>query len=253
MKTISIANFKGGTGKTDTACNLAAMLARDGKRVLLIDADAQHNATDFFCAHVGELITLADILLGYGGDAWFQNVTVTGRERLDLVPADMRLLTLDLNSILYGSGSAYRRFADFIDAMGQNDAYDYVLIDCPPSFTAASVAALGCSDEVILPTMLDAYSIAGVRELIQQAQSIARTLPPLRFRVLITMADRSRLSRQGVELLRSSNLDVCKTVIHNGVAAREARFARQPLYEYAPKSRPAQDYEELLREVFDHE
>ena len=248
MKTISIANFKGGTGKTDAACNLSALLAREKKRVLLIDADAQHNASDFFSVDP-DVSTLADVLEGTCEADWAEIITRSSRESLWILPADMRLLTLDLRSILYGNGEAYRRFTDFIDTLGQNEVFDYVIIDCPPSFTAASVAALGNSDEVILPTMLDAFSIAGVREMIEQARSIRRAVAPLRFRVLITMADRSRLSRQGEELLRGSGMEVFKTVIHSSVAVREARFAKQPLFEYAPTARPAQDYEALLQEV----
>lgn len=252
MRIIAIANFKGGTGKSTTSCNLAAGLSREGKRVLLIDADAQHNATDFFAVDT-DGPTLTDLLEGTGESVWCDNVVSTERPGLWMVPADMRLLTLDLRAILYGQGDAYRRFTDFLDVIGQDDAYDYVLIDCPPSFTAASVAALGNADEVILPTLLDAFSLAGVRELIEQARSIRRMGAPLRFRVLVTMADRSRLTRQAEEALRGSGLEVFRTAIRAGVAVKESSYARQPLFEYAPQSRPAQDYEALLLEVLEDE
>lgn len=251
MRVYSVANFKGGTGKTQTAVNLAALLAREGKRTLLIDADPQHNTSDFYCED-WDGATLSDILNGVAEPFWPENVAESGYENLSVVCADMNLLTLDLSAILNGSNEARRRMDDFIDVLRSDDAFDYVIIDCPPSFTAASVAALTNSDEVILPTRVDAFSRRGVLELVEQIRSTrARTsYNNTRFRVLITMADRSNLSRQGEQLLRSRDgLNVFRTVIRGGVAVGESSYARQPLYEYAPKSKPAQDYEALLREV----
>ena len=250
MRTISIANFKGGTGKTATACNLAAILAREGKRVLLIDADAQHNATDFFSGDP-EDITLTDMLEGKGETCAADNVQETVRDNLDLLPADMGLLRLDLAAILNQSNAPLKRMDDFIDALRQDGEYDFIIIDCPPQFTAASVAALVNSDEVILPTKLDFFSRQGVLELTQQLQEVGlRLLRPLpRVRVLVTMADRSRLTKQGDELLRRSGFEVFQTVIRAGVAVGESSYAKQPLYEYSPRCNAAQDYEALAREV----
>ena len=250
MKILSIANFKGGTGKTVTACNLAAILARDGKRVLLIDADAQHNSSDFLGADP-EGCSLTDVLEGTGEPTAADNVQETTLDRLDVLPADMGLLRLDLASILNGSNAAQRRMADFFDTIRQDEAYDIVIVDCPPSFTAASVAALVNSDEVILPTKVDAFSRQGVIELTEQLRDAGlRLLRPMpRMRVLVTMADRSNLSRQGEELLRRSGFEIFASTIRAGVAVGESSYARQPLYEYAPKSNPARDYEALAREV----
>lgn len=250
MKVISIANFKGGTGKTVSACNMAAELAAMGKTVLLIDADPQHNASDFYLPELGEdEPTLFDVLEGYADPGWENVVNPAGREGLCLLPADMRLLTLDLGSIVNGSQShVTARFRDFLEAIRQDQGFDYVLIDCPPSFTAASVAALLESDDVILPTRVDAFSRAGVRELIDQIRNLGRTARGLRFHVLITMADRTNLCRQGEELLRASGLPVCKSVIRSSVAVGESTYARQPLREYAPRSTAARDYAAFVRE-----
>ena len=238
MRVISIANFKGGTGKTATACNLAALLAREGKRVLLIDADAQHNATDFFIADP-DGFTLTD------------NVVRADHYDLDLLCADMGLLRLDLAAILNQSNATQKRMDDLIDAFRADGEYDFILCDCPPQFTAASVACLVNSDEVILPTKVDAFSRQGVVELINQLGLVGlRLLRPLpRVRVLVTMADRSNLSRQGEELLRRSGFEIFQTVIRSGVAVGESSYTRQALYEYAPRSNAAQDYEALMREV----
>ena len=252
MKIICVANFKGGTGKTVTACNLAAVLARDGKQVLLIDADAQHNATDFFGADQGGP-TLTDVLRGTCEPYWFDNVREGVRPNLDLLPADMELLRLDLAAILndphIDSEPMDKRMFDFLDAVRSDGETDFVIIDCPPSFTAASVAALVCCDEVILPTRADAFSRAGALELIEQVRGLHYYHVTPRFRVLLTMADRSRLCRQVEEQLRRDGLEVFDTVIRASVCVGESSYARLPLYEYAPRSNAAQDYEALAREI----
>lgn len=250
MRVISNANFKGGTGKSTTACNLAAILAREGNRVLLIDADAQHNATDFFGGDP-DGITLTDVLEGDGETCAADNVQPTGRENLDLLASDMGLLRLDLAAILNQSNATQKRMDDFIDALRQDGDYDFIIVDCPPQFTAASVAALVNSDEIILPTKVDAFSRAGVIELINQLGLVGlRILRPMpRVRVLVTMADRSRLTKQGEELLRRSGFEVFQTAIRASVAVGESSYAKQPLYEYAPRSNAAQDYEALAKEV----
>ena len=251
MRTIAIANFKGGVGKTVTAVNLAAILARDGKRVLLIDADAQHNASDFFCPD-WEGQTLTDVLTGKA-DPYLENVLAdTAYENLQMLCADMGLLRLDLAAMLSGSeyaaGGPEKSLFDFLLA-AKEDGFAHVIIDCPPSFTASSVAALINADEVILPVKADAFSRQGALEMIYQAKGLRYYNIAPRFRVLATMANRTRLSRQIVDQLRADGLDVCETIIHDSVCCGESTYTRVPLYEYAPGSRVAQDYEKLAKEV----
>ena len=248
MRTISIANFKGGTGKTTTAVNLAAELAELGRRVLLIDADPQHNASTFYGGDFDWPCTLTDVLEGLAEPCWEDDVSATGREGLDILPADMGLLRLDLAAIADGSSEALRRLTDFLDAVREDDAYDFVIFDCPPSFTAASVAALVNSDEVILPTRVDAFSRAGVEELIGQIRSLGRSTRAA-FRVLITMADRTNLCRQGAGALRESGVLVFDTEIRDCVKVGESTYARHPLCEYAPRCTAAADYRALTKEV----
>ena len=254
MKTIAIANFKGGTGKTVTACNLAARLSREGKSVLLIDADPQHNASDFF-GFDSDGPTLTDILQGTGETVWSDNVWCVD-ENLQVLPADMRLLTLDLATMLAapdgGSAMREKRLVDFLCAVDEDGEVDFVLIDCPPSFTAASVAAFVCCDEVILPTKVDAFSRAGALELIEQIRGLKSYHVAPRFRALLTMVDgRTRIGGQVLDQLREDGLEVFGTVIHSSVCVNESSYARLPLYEYAPRSRTAQDYEALAREVLE--
>ena len=250
MRIISIANFKGGTGKTATACNLAALLAREGRRVLLIDADSQHNSTDFFVAdHDG--VTLTDVLEGQGETVAADNVTPADLYAVDLICSDTGLLKLDLAAILNQANAPLKRFDDLIEALRSDGDYDFILCDCPPQFTAASVACLVNSDEVILPTQVDAFSTRGVAELTEQlGRAGLRLLRPMpRIRVLVTMARRSKLYTQGEAMVRRSGFEVFRTVIRSSVAVGEASYTRQALYEYAPKCKAAQDYEALLKEV----
>ncbi|MBR6114306.1 MAG: ParA family protein [Oscillospiraceae bacterium] len=256
MRVLSIANFKGGTGKTLTACNLAAILAKRGRRVLLIDADPQHNATDFFGA-APEDPTLTQVLSGEAETYWEDVVSPTGRDNLWLLGADMGLLTLDLASMTEGGSEALRRFRDLINVLRNDRAFDHVVIDCPPSFTAASVAALSVSQDVIIPTKADAFSQAGTGELVTQIQQLmgaGRWMPD--YHVLLTMVQATRLCREGREMLRSTFRGaVFDTEIHCSVKVEEATFARKPVGEYDPKGRAGHDYrmlaDEYLRETED--
>ena len=251
MKVISVANFKGGTGKTCTVCNMAAVLSDLGRRVLVIDADPQHNTSDFFGAEA-DGITLSHVLLGLADPRWADVLSPTGREGVSILPADMDLLTLDLASMQAGGGSeAVKRMRSLIEEQRKADAFDYVLIDCPPSFTAASVAALSVSDDVIIPTRVDRFSQTGVGELVEQIRQLLQVEPrEMGWKILITMADGTNLHRQGAELLRSSFPagSVFEHAIRNTVKVGEATFARQPVTEYAPRSTAAEDYRELVAE-----
>ena len=251
MRVLSIANFKGGTGKTVTAVNMAAELADLGRRVLLIDADPQHNASDFYGGGYDFPCTLTDVLEGTAEEYWPDCIAPTGREGLDLLPADMGLLRLDLAAIADGSGEALRRMTDFLGTVNGDEAFDYVIIDCPPSFTAASVAALINSDDVILPTRVDAFSRAGVGELIGQLRSLGREARGARMMMLVTMSDRSNLCRQGAGALRESGLWVFETEIRSCVKVGESTYARQPLRDYAPRSSAAADYKALVKEYLE--
>jgi len=246
MRITAIANFKGGVGKTTTACNLAAILAAHGKRILLIDADPQHNTSAFFRADP-DAPTLSDVLQGRTEPLWEDVVWRTGREGLDLLPADMELLSLDLAAISKGGSAYIARLRDLLKVMAEDDAYDAVLIDCPPSFTAASVAALAVATDVIIPTRVDNFSRAGVLELLTQIRNLDKWLHP---RVLITMTNRTNLCRQGAQLLRDSGLDVFRQEIRRSVAVGESTYAAEPLMDYAPKSTAACDYAGLASEYW---
>lgn len=240
MKTYCLANFKGGVSKTTTAVNLAAIWADRGDSVLLIDADPQHNASSFFgCENA--VPTLTDVL---EGEPLTPDLFQPVRPRLWMLPADLGLLGLDLAAMQGQGGKMVQRLRDLLEAIAQDGEIDRVVIDCPPSFTAASVAALSVADEVILPTTADAWAVAGVEEMLRQI----RTIRHCRCRVLITMAARTRICEETAGLLRE-RFDCLAAEIRRCVKVPESGYARQPLFEYAPRCSAALDYQALASEI----
>lgn len=248
MKTVSIINLKGGTGKTVTACNLTAEMAVRGCRVLTIDADPQHNTTSFWAAEYESLPTVSDVMAGRASlTGAVQEFEIPEIGTVSVVPADMSLVSLDVSSLL-GGGSGIDHLADGLRQL--RDSIDFAVIDCPPSFTAASVAAISVSDAVIIPVTADAYALEGLGALIGQIVSIrGKDFPCF---VLLTRANRSRVSRQMEAAIRSHHGCVTlRTTIPQSVKVPESTFARQALRVYAPGSPAAYAYGQLAEEVME--
>ena len=242
MRTYCLANFKGGVSKTTTAVNLAAIWADRGDSVLLIDADPQHNASSFFGC-VPSDVTLTDVLQGEAEPVWSDVLTLV-HDRLWLLPADLGLLGLDLAAMQGQGGAMVQRLRDLLEVIAADGEIDRVVIDCPPSFTAASVAALSVADVVILPTTADAWAVAGVEEMLRQI----RTIRHCRCRVLITMAARTRICEETSELLRK-RFDCLAAEIRRCVKVPESGYAKMPITDYAPRCSAALDYQALASEI----
>lgn len=243
MRTIAIINLKGGTAKTTTTVNLAAELRHRGKRVLCIDADPQHNLTDFLGADK-ESTTITDLLAARCIIA--EDLVQKLPGGLGIVPSDLSLCEIDIEAIQ--KGISLRTVRDLCDNLAYD--YDVCLIDCPPSFTAASIAALVAADEVILPVTVDAFAVGGAQEIVRQVDNLAEVNPALRVRgVLVTMWTRTSVCMQGEDAVRRLDLPVLRTVIRRSCKVQEATFARQPLRQYAPHSTAAEDYEALCCEL----
>ena len=252
MKTIAIANFKGGVGKTATAVNLAALLAREGRPTLLIDADPQHNATDFYLPEF-EGITLTDVLTGDCEPVWEDNVSPTNYSFLAMLPADMRLLMLDLRAFLGGGTDGMdKRLFDFLECAKGDEAYDFCLIDCPPSFTASSVAAIYAADDIIIPTEADLFSITGLTTLVKQVESVRRFKPNIRVAgALITKWHNTAACIQGECALRGSAVPVFRQTIRRSDKVTESIFAGQALQAYSPQSAAGRDYRAFVAEYLE--
>lgn len=248
MKTIAILNLKGGVGKTVTAVNMAAILAEDyAKRVLIVDADSQCNTTEFFGGTGTQ--GLADVLKkGYNELAYENVVQSTDIEGLGLLAASDELMDFDLTAIATDTVDAtgLQRLCEQLEFM---DAYDYVIIDCPPAFNAAATAALLAADEVVIPIKLDAFSLHGMANLTRQIQNMRRINPCLRVAgMLPTMYYANPSFVSALAELHASPLPVFDTVIRRSPKVDSMTFAQEPLTRYSPRSSAGQDYRRFVAE-----
>lgn len=250
MKTIAIMNNKGGVGKTVTAVNLADILAREyGKRVVLVDCDGQMNLTRFFLPEFAPDIapTVADLLSGQALPDW--RGTLTPLEAgLALLPGSSALYDLDLQAIQRGNSrlTALRTFCQEAEV---DNRVDYIIFDCPPGFTSASVAALLASDEVVLPMLLDGFSFAGMMDMWEQLRTLRQERSGLTIAgILLNQWHNSEVVRQGEELARSMEAPVFRTVIRRTDKVPESTFDRRPIVRYSPGSAAAHDYRAWVRE-----
>lgn len=247
MKTIAIVNLKGGVGKTTTTLNVGALLAAEhAHRVLLIDADSQYNLS----MHMRADRTGATLSALFDGETYYENlVQETYLRNVDIIPASLDLMEYDLSML---TGGRVNQFAirDLCAALSEDEAYDYVLIDCPPSFSAACAAAIAAADEVIIPTTVGAYEQEGVKNLLRQIDGMRRLNPALRVAgVLVTMYRRGEICGQGVEYLREHlPVRVFGAAIWRSEKVCESAYAAQPVLDWSPASWTSRTYRAFVEE-----
>lgn len=241
MRTTAILNLKGGVAKTVTCVNMAAILAADyKKRVLVVDADSQANTTEFFGGAEACACTMSNLLRGMEACTV---IHATGAEGVSLIAADDSLMDLDLSSVK-------SKEADItsLDRMLGScaDEYDYCLIDCPPAFNAAAAAALLAADDVIIPIKLDAFSLRGMANLTRQVQNMQQINPKLRIAGLLpTMVYRSEKIRKALEILQVSDFNVYHTIRKTN-KVDDMTFAQVPLIKSSPNSAACVDYRRMV-------
>lgn len=248
-KVLAFSNQKGGVGKTTTCVNMSAYLATLGKRVLLIDADAQGNATTGLGFDKSKLKkSIYNVLID--GDGAEDTVVKTGVENLYLLPSSIDLAGAEVELVELKNRD--KRLLDFIEKVRGD--YDYITIDCPPSLGLLTINALVAADGAIIPIQSEYYALEGLSQLINTIKLVSRINKKLKIEgVVLTMYDgRALVSRQISEEIRKFfGKTVFDTVIPRNIRVSEAPSHGVPVMLHDPKCAGAKAYlaitEELLR------
>lgn len=248
---IAVANQKGGVGKTTTAVNLSACLAEAGKRVLLVDIDPQGNATSGLGVDRKSVeASVYDLLLEDFSPQ--QAMVATKIERLYIVPATIDLAGAEIE--LVPRISRENRLKKALH--GVRGEFDFVLIDCPPSLGLLTINALTAADSILIPIQCEYYALEGLSQLMDTFRLVREALNPnLEIEgVVLTMFDgRTNLSIQVVDdVKRFFKGKVYRSIITRNVRLSEAPSHGQPITVYDPRSKGAEAYSELAREVIEN-
>ena len=245
-KVISVANQKGGVGKTTTTVNLSTLLAKKGKKVLLIDTDPQGNATSGLGITKELEFSVYDILVG--DTTFVETVQDTAIKNLKICPSNISLAGAEVE--LVSMMSREQRLKVKLDEV--KDQFDYVLIDCPPSLGLVTLNAFTASDSVLIPVQCEYFALEGLGQLLNTVNLVKKHLnKSLEIEgALLTMYDaRTNLSNQVVkEVKKYFENKVYKTVIPRNVRLSEAPSYGMPISLYDARSKGAKAYDKLTKE-----
>lgn len=258
-KIIAVANQKGGVGKTTTCANLGICLAKEGKKVLLIDADSQGSLTiSMGYPQPDQLeVSLATIL---GKVIKEEEIMPTEgilhhEEGIDILPGNIELSGLEVSLVnVMSREQILKQYVSLI-----KDKYDYIIIDCMPSLSTLTINVLSCADSVMIPVQAAYLLVKGLEQLIKTISKVKRHLnPKIEIEgILITMVDnRTNYAKDITKMLREvygRNIKIFENHIPMSVRAQEASTQGMSIFRYDPKGKVAQAYQTLTEEVIGSE
>jgi len=256
-KVIAISNQKGGVGKTTTTFNLGVALAKQGKRVLLIDNDPQGDLTTYMGWFEDDFkYSQVDILRSYITKENFnaEDCILHHKEQVDLIPSNMDLANIENNlKDVYSREECIKK-----SIAGLRNKYDYIIIDCMPSLSLLTINALTAADSVIIPVQCQYLAAKGMTNIIKSINRVRREAnKDIKLDgVLLTLVDnRTNLSKQVKEIIEKnygSMLHIYKTEIPLAVKTAESSAYGKSIFEYAKNSKVANSYFEFAKEVIEN-
>ena len=251
---IAIANQKGGVGKTTTTFNLGVALAKQGKKVLLIDADPQGNLTTYMGWRDDEIpITLNSIMKNsiYDEPINIKESILSHKENIDLIPSDIELSTIEM--ALVNAMSREYTMRNCIKDI--KDKYDYILIDCQPSLGMITINALACADSVVIPVTPQFLAAKGMSQLLMTVSKIRKQINPnLKIGgILLTIVDkRTNLSKETQQQLQENYGSIVRlydTQIPQAVKVAESTSHGESIFSYDKSGKVADAYSSFAKEV----
>ncbi len=243
-KIIAVANHKGGVAKTTTTSTVGGILAKQGKKVLLIDLDAQANLTQ----GLTDIQPEKSIYDGFKDGVKIDPITIN--DNLHLIPSAEEFSTIDL--ILPGMMEREYRLKDFLSNYAGE--YDFILIDCPPTLGMLLQTALVASDYLIIPTTAEGYPYKGLHMLKESLEKVQKRLNPQikLLAILITRWNNRSLNKAVLSFVQEEFGDVVlPTYIRENITVAEAPLVHQNLIEYNPSCNGAQDYTKAVKEILE--